>query len=49
MVQGADPALVEELLLQKLAGAARSPQRFAMPLAMPILKPSTFSRGNTPA
>ena len=43
MVQGADPALVEELLLQKLAGAARSPQRFAMPLAMPIIETQHFS------
>ena len=43
MVQGADPALVEELLLQKLAGTARSPQRFAMPLAMPIIETQHFT------
>lgn len=44
MVQGADPALVEELLLQKLAGAARSPSALPCRWPCPLLKPSTSAR-----
>ena len=36
MVQGADAARVGEMLLQKLGGVRRAPQRFAAPMAMPI-------------
>ena len=44
MVQGADPTLVEELLLQKLAGAARSPSALPCRWPCPLLKPSTSAR-----
>lgn len=43
MVQGADPALVQELLLQKLAGIPRAPQPFTPPLAMPAIEPQHFT------
>ncbi|MGN0652470.1 MAG: M16 family metallopeptidase [Gemmiger sp.] len=42
MVQGADAARVEELLLEKLENVSRSPRPFAPAMAMPVIEPQHF-------
>ena len=42
MVQGADAARVEELLLAKLENVSRSPRPFAPAMAMPVIEPQHF-------
>lgn len=43
MVQGADAARVEELLLAKLENVSRSPRPFAPAMAMPVIEPQHFA------
>lgn len=43
MVQGADEERVTEMLLRKLENVPRAPQRFALPVAMPVTEPRHYS------